>query len=84
MSITDYVIINRTGRKFRGVFYFVFFVGGCRTRKLKPLEGFVYACEIVPHPNSTKFTTRETFQIRQNIELHENLQPLNFPLVRYV
>ena len=40
------------------------------------MEGFVYACEIVPHPNSTKFTTREIFQIRQ---LHENLHPRNFP-----
>ena len=44
--------IYRTGRKFRGVFNFTFFVGGYRTQKLKPVEGFVYACEIVPHPNS--------------------------------
>ena len=73
----------RTGRKFRGVFNFAFFVGGCRTRKLKPAKGFVYACEIVTHPNSTKFTTREIFQIRQNIELHENLHPRNFLPVRY-
>ena len=74
--------IYRTGRKFRGVFNFAFFVGGCRTRKLKPAKGFVYACEIVTHPNSTKFTTREIFQIRQNIELHENLNPRNFLPVR--
>ncbi len=73
----------RTGRKFRGVFNFAFFVGGCRTRKLKPAKGFVYACEIVTHPNSTKFTTREIFQIRQNIKLHENLHPRNFLPVRY-
>ncbi len=73
----------RTGRKFWGVFNFAFFVGGCRTRKLKPAKGFVYACEIVTHPNSTKFTTREIFQIRQNIELHENLHPQNFLPVRY-
>ena len=75
-------MIYRTGRKFRGVFNFAFFVGGCRTRKLKPAKGFVYACEIVTHPNSTKFTTREIFQIRQNIELHENLHPRNFLPVR--
>ncbi len=70
----------RTGRKFRGVFNFAFFVGGCRTRKLKPAKGFVYACacEIVTHPNSAKFTTREIFQIRQNIELHENFTPSKF------
>ncbi len=48
------------------------------------MEGFVYACEIVPHPNSTKFTTREIVQIRQNIELHENLHPRNFPPVWYL
>ncbi len=63
---------------------FAFFVGGCRTRKLKPAKGFVYACEIVTHPNSTKFTTRENFQIRQNIESHENLHPRNFLPVRYI
>ena len=49
--------------------------------KLKPAKGFVYACEIVTHPNSTKFTTREIFQ---NIELHEILHPRNFLPVRYI
>ncbi len=39
--------------------------------KLKPFY------EIVTNPNSTKF------QIRQNIELHENLHPRNFLPVRY-
>ncbi len=73
----------RTGRKFRGVFNFAFFVGGCRTRKLKPAKGFVYACEIVTQPNSTKFTTCEIFKIRQNIKMHENLHPRNFLPVRY-
>ena len=68
---TDYC----TGGTFRGVFNLTFFVCGCRTRKLEPVEGFVCACKIGATPYSTKCTTCEISKdkVRRNSELHEIL-----------
>ncbi len=61
------LIVYHTGRKCRGVFNFSRFSWVADDTKIIHVEGGII--------------TREVFEIRQNLELHEIFHPRNFPPV---